>query len=69
MVNVLWSAQLEAAELRRDSENLYVRNLKRLVSRGRRALQIDLLAEIKGISADDLEVKFPEVQLICALGP
>mmetsp|Transcript_45891 Transcript_45891/g.103646 ORF Transcript_45891/g.103646 Transcript_45891/m.103646 type:complete len:636 (+) Transcript_45891:187-2094(+) len=63
MVNVLWSAQLEAAELRRDSENLYVRNLKRLVSRGRRALQIDLLAEIKGISADDLEVKFPEVVL------
>ena len=34
MINVLWSHQLEAAENKRDSENLYVRNVRRLLKEG-----------------------------------
>jgi hypothetical protein len=34
MINVLWSHQLEAAENKRDSESLYVRNVRRLLKEG-----------------------------------
>lgn len=59
MVNVLWSSQLEAAEVRRDSENLYVRNLKRLLSRGRELLESDALAEMRGVDPQDFELTSP----------
>ena len=34
MINVLWSHQLELAENKRTSENLYVRNIRRLLKEG-----------------------------------
>ena len=34
MVNVLWSRQLEAAETKRKSSELYVRNLERILEGG-----------------------------------
>jgi len=45
MINVLWSRQLEAAEGKRDSENLYVRNVKRLLREGPAVLEAAADAE------------------------
>ena len=45
MINVLWSHQLEAAENKRDSENLYVRNVRRLLKEGVPKLEKEAAAE------------------------
>ena len=38
MINVLWSRQLEAAEVKRKSSRFYATNIARLVTEGRDAL-------------------------------
>lgn len=45
MINVLWAGQLEAAEGVRESEGLYVRNLRRLLREGRGKLDEDARKE------------------------
>ena len=45
MINVLWSRQLEVAENRRDSDNLYVRNIRRLLREGPEELEAAAAAE------------------------
>ncbi|KAJ1457922.1 hypothetical protein M885DRAFT_514439 [Pelagophyceae sp. CCMP2097] len=44
-INVLWSKQLEAAETLRVSQELYIRNVKRLDAEGREALEEEHAAE------------------------
>ena len=47
-INVLWSAQLEAAERKRESKALYARNLRRLHGEGRGALEEAARRERRG---------------------
>ena len=47
-INVLWSAQLEAAERKRESKALYARNLRRLHGEGRDALEEAARRERRG---------------------
>jgi hypothetical protein len=44
-INVLWSRQLKAAEAKRESAQFYARNLRRLKSEGRGALEAAAAAE------------------------
>jgi len=54
MINVLWSRQLEVAETRRASDNLYVRNVRRLLKEGPASLEVAAANERKGLPALDL---------------
>mmetsp|Transcript_25558 Transcript_25558/g.33425 ORF Transcript_25558/g.33425 Transcript_25558/m.33425 type:complete len:368 (-) Transcript_25558:191-1294(-) len=45
MINVLWASQLEAAENKRDSDNLYVRNVKKLLKEGKEKLDREAAEE------------------------
>jgi len=54
MINVLWSRQLEAAENRRASDNLYVRNVRRLLKEGPASLEVAASDERNGLPPLDL---------------
>lgn len=49
MINVLWSRQLEVAETRRASDNLYVRNVRRLLKEGPATLEAAAANERQGL--------------------